>query len=537
MLSKKRHSRSPRFEQLEDRQMLAGTIAAGGVPFASAAGIAEADNAYIGTPVSIPAPTAASKQFYVGTFHDVNKSGNDDSLLCWAASTANIVAYTSWGLSSAASCEMGNTPLFSTDYDLFDYYIDNFPDEGGYVLSAISWFVNGVYYDIYAPNPDGDGGLLYPGLSGYDLENQRIWTAIGAPGETMMGKMAGQLEWGYGVSVGIGFYTAEAPVNKFGGHAITAWGYTYNPDLDPSDPAFYTGLLITDSDDNRTQMITCSIEWHDEYHLYRLSGYGAGTAWLEYFVTLKPTRPLTGVTLTGYNGPCDGQPHGVTIGGLDFDNSDQYSILYTTNGISSETAPSFTRPGSNTVTVVIVKNDYEAIWSAPVTVTITEAATEPLPAPTISSVVSAGINRHTVSWTPVDGAAGYELTYSADGGQSWTSAETAETNLLVGGLTYGKTLLYRVRALGDDIKTKTSGWSAEKSLLVNPSDLDGDGFIGPGDLSLLSSTWFTADGTENWDPRADIDGDGFIGPGDSAFLRENWFKTAASADTCYPAVP
>ena len=527
-------ARFPRFEQLEDRQMLAGIIAAGGVPFASAAGIAEADHAYIGTPVSVPAPTAASRQFYVGTFYDVNKSGNDDSLLCWAASTANILAYTNWGFSAAAPGGMGDTPLFSTANDLFGYYIDNFPDEGGYALSGISWFVNGVYYDVYTANPDGDGGLLYPGLSGYDLENQRIWDVIGAPGETMMGKMAALMERGYGVSVGIGFYTAEAPVNKFGGHAITAWGYMYNPDLDPSDPAYYTGLLLTDSDDNRTQMLICPMEWHSEYHLYRISGYGAGVAWLEYFVTLKPTRPLTGVTLTGYNGPYDGQPHGVTIGGIDLAGTDRYSVTYTTNGISSETPPSFTRPGSNTVTVVIVKNDYEAIWSAPVTVTITKAAPEPLAAPKISSVVSAGKNRHTVSWTHAGGAAGYELAYSADGGETWNNLTAGEERIQVAGLDYGTTVCYRVRALGDNIKTAASGWSAPQYRIVNPSDIDGDGFIGPGDFSLLTMHWFTADGDENWDPRGDIDGDGFIGSGDLAFLSANWFRTSAEEGIDYP---
>ena len=519
-----------RFEPLEERQMLTASFAAAGLPFASAAEMAEAGDAYIGAPV--PAAAAAAGQFYVGTFHDVNKGGNDDSLLCWAASTANILAYTNWGFSAAAPGGAGNAPLFSTDYDLFNYYIDNFPDEGGYALSGISWFVNGVYYDAYTANPDRDGGLLYPGLSGYDLENQRLWEVIGAPGETMMEKMTGLMERGYGVSVGIGFYTSSAPVNKSGGHAITAWGYTYNPDLDPSDPAYYTGLIVTDSDDNCTRTMTCSMEWHEEYHLYRLSGYGAGTAWLEYFVTLKPTRPLTGVTVTGYNGPYDGQAHSVSIDGLDLSGSDEYSIIYTVNGISSDNAPSFTRPGSNVVTVVIVKNDYEAIWSAPVEITITQRK---LAAPTISAVCSAGRNTQRVTWNSVAGTAKYEIAWSADGGGFWSSRTVENSEYKIKNLPYGGTVAYRIRALGDDISTAASAWSAEMALLVNPSDIDGDGFIGPGDFALISAAWFTSDENENWDPRFDIDGDGFIGPGDSAYLSANWFKSADSQQTYYPS--
>ena len=97
--------------------------------------------------------------------------------------------------------------------------------------------------------------------------------------------------------------------------------------------------------------------------------------------------------------------------------------------------------------VVAVKNEFDAIWSAPVEILIQGGTAEQLDTPEHLSAASAGLNRHNVSWTAVAGAAGYELAYSADGGQSWTSAQTFEANLLVRGLSYGETLLYRVRAV------------------------------------------------------------------------------------------
>ena len=66
------------------------------------------------------------------------------------------------------------------------------------------------------------------------------------------------------------------------------------------------------------------------------------------------------------------------------------------------------------------------------------------------------------------------------------------------------------------------------------SDLDGDGFIGPGDYSLLSAAWFSSPASENWDPRFDIDGDGFIGPGDFTYLSADWLKKTDSGDFKYP---
>ena len=61
--------------------------------------------------------------------------------------------------------------------------------------------------------------------------------------------------------------------------------------------------------------------------------------------------------------------------------------------------------------------------------------------------------------------------------------------------------------------------------ISSPIDVDGDGFIGPSELSYMSFAWFSADGTENWNPASDIDGDGFVGPGDYALLSSYWFRT------------
>ena len=55
-------------------------------------------------------------------------------------------------------------------------------------------------------------------------------------------------------------------------------------------------------------------------------------------------------------------------------------------------------------------------------------------------------------------------------------------------------------------------------------DIDGDGFIGPGDSALLSGGWFASAGGEGWNPVCDLDGDGFIGPGDYAVISAYWFQ-------------
>ena len=526
------HTRRTAAEPLEDRLVL-GAVPIGLAPFASAVSAAEAEAAFIGAPE--PAPTSAEERFYVGSFYDVNKNGVGDSAFCWAAAASNVLAYTNWGFAAKTAGVTPSVPRFFFDSDIFSCFVGNFTNEAGKPDHGLDWFLTGNY----APTGwtgwaqvRGNGGAYYPGV-----EASRLIVSLKSDdtGDSLIRSMSGYLERGWGVTVGIGWYSAAAPGERTGGHELTVWGYTYDDGRDLSDPRYYTGLIITDSDDRVRGTRTVSVEWNPFYNQYRLSGYSSGNGWIENFTCLRPTRPLTGISVAGYNGPYDGQPHSVTIVGIDEAEKESYTISYRQNGIQTFQAPSYTAQGTRVVEVLIVKNDYEAVWSAPVEITISEPAPKELSAPKIGGIVSAGRNAQRVSWNAVAGAEKYEVAWSADGGESWSSRQSDALSFRAANLPYGESILYRVRALGDGVSTSTSPWSAEKSLLVNPSDADGDGFIGPGDFALLSAAWFASDGSENWDPRFDVDGDGFVGPGDFTYISANWFKSADSTEIRYPS--
>ena len=67
------------------------------------------------------------------------------------------------------------------------------------------------------------------------------------------------------------------------------------------------------------------------------------------------------------------------------------------------------------------------------------------------------------------------------------------------------------------------------------ADIDGNGFVGPGDYAILSSHWFAVEGGANWDASCDIDDDGFIGPGDLSYISVNWFKSVDDPDFVNPS--
>ena len=167
--------------------------------------------------------------------------------------------------------------------------------------------------------------------------------------------------------------------------------------------------------------------------------------------------------------------------------------------------------------------------AAPAIYAAAEPAGDPLPtgltrpaAPKISGVAGGGGATHIVTWTEVDNAAAYRLSYSADG-LTWQTLTTTEISAEVGGLVFGENMQYRVRAVGSD-GYADSNWSTVSSFYVCPVDVDGDGFVGPGDYALMSSAWFSNPGGANWNAACDLDGDGFVGPGDLSYLSGVWFQ-------------
>ncbi|MBQ3388387.1 MAG: dienelactone hydrolase family protein [Thermoguttaceae bacterium] len=79
-------------------------------------------------------------------------------------------------------------------------------------------------------------------------------------------------------------------------------------------------------------------------------------------------------------------------------------------------------------------------------------------------------------------------------------------------------------AIPDPTEAAPKGYASGDVYITSIYDADGDGFIGPAELSYLSYAWFTQRGKSGYRASCDWDGDGFIGPGDYAVLSSCWFK-------------
>ena len=170
--------------------------------------------------------------------YDAEKDGVADTQLCWAATASNMLRYTQWGM----------VEEMETEDDLLDYFTDCFTDVGSRIEFGIEWFLTGEYDAVdwsgWAQIKDGkaDEGALWPEVE-ENLDDYMECVAFDVDGLT---KIDAQLRQNSAVGIALGWMDGE--MVRWGGHAITMWGYVYDSSVAVTDTARYTGLFVTDSD-------------------------------------------------------------------------------------------------------------------------------------------------------------------------------------------------------------------------------------------------------------------------------------------------
>lgn len=162
-----------------------------------------------------------------------------DDNMCWAAAAANMLYYANWW------------PV-ETEDAVFSVFVDSFQNgekRGGNILYGIDWFLTGNYtpsrLKLYDQPLEGTGGGYKDVFSEIELSDFLFNKSITVNNFIETGKM---LESGYAVGVSFGFIT-ESGARVFG-HALSMWGFTYDTSLSVTDPNSFTGIIVSDSDDD-----------------------------------------------------------------------------------------------------------------------------------------------------------------------------------------------------------------------------------------------------------------------------------------------
>ncbi len=179
----------------------------------------------------------------------------EDEMLCWAATSANVLAFSGWdpGVSQVSN---------SSSYDgrngaMFQHYTDHFDGtKGGYMKGGYDWWFNGD--EVYSQNSNdtfyGGAEIDTPGGGGFFTEANFSSYYDGGPYNHGLSNIQRALKAGLGVGIGI--------ETNGGGHAITVWGYEFDGSVQGSTQTWdnMTGIYVTDSDDKANQLAFYAVD-------------------------------------------------------------------------------------------------------------------------------------------------------------------------------------------------------------------------------------------------------------------------------------
>jgi len=166
-----------------------------------------------------------------GKWTDVEKSprNRDDDNMCWAAACSNALAWTGWS--------RVNGTTMSAD-QVFQYYVSHWTDAGSLTQFGLYWWFNG-------DNP----GQSWNGWAHVDVKGGNFFGQY-YEGAFVHSVTGSHLMRGVDAYLHEGWIPMLSIYNGNGGHAITCWGFDY----DPSTPGAYRGVWVTDSDDAKSQV-------------------------------------------------------------------------------------------------------------------------------------------------------------------------------------------------------------------------------------------------------------------------------------------
>ena len=216
---------------------------------------------------------------------------DDDDELCWAAATANILAYTGWGAQAG----------FEDEDDLFELLISNFENKGGSTYYGLEWFFDGMddpyisYGSSTFPRVVNypNSGAYLPDYTFDTFTDTIKLEELGAAG---FAELLRQLRAGRGAELGLDLYKNGSYSN---GHAVTCWGMVTDTEYPEDDKAHYDSILITDSDTGeldserrnaRDVMDVNTLTPYDDdnFDTYCFDIGGGYTAFISDSVTLMP---------------------------------------------------------------------------------------------------------------------------------------------------------------------------------------------------------------------------------------------------------
>lgn len=210
-----------------------------------------------------------------GGYYDVNKTGLEDSNLCWAATSANMLA---WWQQQHGNAIGISTSVPATSEAIYGNFAANWDNTSGREEYGLTWWLSGEsnsqkYQDFYMAHHVGggaEGGAWFSNL--YDADNISSMVSENSLATVTATELAGTWEavFEQGGILSLGVYKNISSSGTTGGHSLTLWGFSVY-----QSTGLLSSVTVSDSDDGLTGLCTLALAYNEARNLYQLTSPGS----------------------------------------------------------------------------------------------------------------------------------------------------------------------------------------------------------------------------------------------------------------------
>lgn len=197
------------------------------------------------------APNVSQNKFY-----DANKTGGDEHL-CWAASSANLIAWYQdlyeKTFSDSKSYKNLDSALPRSEQEIFSKFKSTWANQEGSFANGILWYIAGTVSHTI------DGGFLLNYL------NSSKWRPFNPTAYKQVENISSLKDFSNELILALENAALACGITDrnfkkgVSGHAITIWGAEFSQDFQNPQEKIVNSIWISDSDDSKTALVKCTL--------------------------------------------------------------------------------------------------------------------------------------------------------------------------------------------------------------------------------------------------------------------------------------
>lgn len=197
------------------------------------------------------APNVSQNKFY-----DANKTGGDEHL-CWAASSANLIAWYQdlyeKTFSDAKDYKTLDSALPRSEQEIFSKFKSTWANQEGSFANGILWYIAGTVSHTI------NGGFLLNYL------NSSKWRPFNPTAYKQVENISSLKDFSNELILALENAALACGITDrnfkkgVSGHAITIWGAEFSQDFQNPQEKIVNSIWISDSDDSKTALVKCTL--------------------------------------------------------------------------------------------------------------------------------------------------------------------------------------------------------------------------------------------------------------------------------------